>query len=242
LGRFLAGSTAHAVAPVEAVAHAVEHPQHATRNADLSVIAAAGAPVMITAPTPQGGATALETRAVHADVMLGAVARATDTHLETASVDVPMALDTASRNTLLVLAAEVGRTAAGTIRAGVSHAVARIVPTRAHRLKARPGDPLFSQARPRIDWERVGRERLLRAWKGVLREHGLPSGDVRLVGVFGPAPLGAVDGVALAADGESAVIAFRATRAPGPAGDVALARHVPTGRLLTVLVPPPAQH
>jgi hypothetical protein len=108
---------------------------------------------------------------------------------------------------------------------------------RARRLGVRPAGVLLTQRRVRVPWERLGRERLLRAWACVLRGHALPAEELRLVGVFGPAPLGAVEGVALDGDGERALIALRRTRIPGPAGDVVLARHVPSGRLVTVTIP-----
>jgi hypothetical protein len=94
-----------------------------------------------------------------------------------------------------------------------------------------PGGPLFLAHRERADWRLIGRERLARGWARVLRDHALPADDLRLIGVFGPLPLAAIAGVVLGADGRLGVRLAR-PRLPGPAGDVVLARHEPSGTLL----------
>lgn len=106
-------------------------------------------------------------------------------------------------------------------------------------LRARPGGVLLAQRRRRVPWGELGRERILAAWSRLVREHVVPAEQLRLLGVFGPAPLGAVAAIAYDPDRDRALIALRRTRVPGPAGDLALARHLPTGRLLTTAVAPP---
>jgi hypothetical protein len=164
-------------------------------------------------------------------------AHATDTVFPRGSRGVVVALAAAAGTLTVEAFAAAARGVDSTIRSGVWRSVVSIAPVPAQRLRGRAAEGLLAQRRRRIDWELVGRDRLLRAWKSVLREHGFPAGEVRLVGIFGPAPLGALEGVALDASGDAAIVALRRSRVPGPTGHVALARHVPSGRLLTVLLP-----
>lgn len=109
--------------------------------------------------------------------------------------------------------------------------VAPLPPIVAVGTRPDPAGPLFLARRERVDWGLIGRERLARGWARVLRDHALPADDLRLIGVFGPLPLAAVAGVVLGADGRLGVRLVR-PRLPGPAGDVVLARHEPSGTLL----------
>jgi hypothetical protein len=150
--------------------------------------------------------------------------------------DVAVHLTSTARAVAVQLASTAARGVESTLRRGPGRSVSPLVPGPARRLRGSASNTLLAQRRGRIDWELVGRERLLTAWKSVLREHGFPSGEVRLVGIYGPAPLGALESVALDSSGDAAIVALRRTRVPGPTGHVALARHVPTGRLLTVFL------
>ncbi len=109
--------------------------------------------------------------------------------------------------------------------------VAPLPPIVAVGARPHPEGPLFLVHRDRVDWGLIGRERLARGWARVLRDHAVPADDLRLLGVFGPLPLAAVAGVVLGADGRLGVRMVR-PRLPGPAGDVVLARHEPSGTLL----------
>ena len=102
------------------------------------------------------------------------------------------------------------------------------------------GSRLHLQRRARVPWNLLPRERLLAAWTRLLREHGAPPDELRLLGVYGPLPLGAVEGVVLRPDGRAELRLAR-RRARGPMGDVALARHVPTGHLVRSDVPEPGR-
>ncbi|MFN8122015.1 MAG: hypothetical protein U0237_06245 [Thermoleophilia bacterium] len=97
--------------------------------------------------------------------------------------------------------------------------------------RPRPDGPLLLAHRTRVDWGLMDRVRLARDWGRVLRDHRFPAEELQLVGVFGPIALAAVASVALGADGRLAVRLTR-PRLPGPAGDVVIARHEPTGTLL----------
>lgn len=109
----------------------------------------------------------------------------------------------------------------------------------ARRPRLAPGGRLHRQRRARVPWTLLPRERLLAAWTRLLREHGFRPDELRLLGVYGPLPLDAVEAVALRPDGRAEL---RMSRRRGPAtpGDVALARHVATGRLVRSDVPHPA--
>lgn len=82
-----------------------------------------------------------------------------------------------------------------------------------------------------VAWQHISPDRLRAAWQAILVEHGHPGADLELVGVYGPLPVDAVMSVALAAD-RRAVIGLSGDARRGGAGDLALARHKPTGRLL----------
>jgi hypothetical protein len=96
-----------------------------------------------------------------------------------------------------------------------------------------PAGPLLVARRRRAGWTGIDRGRLARAWGRMLADHGLPGDELTLIGLYGPVPLGLVAGVALEPDGRVALRLARA-RSTGPPGDVVLARHAPTGRLLRV--------
>lgn len=215
----------------------VEHPLPLTAAVDLEVPAPTSAPDMLLPHAAHGGPPSPIAASNTNCVAPSAAAHGLAPAVRTGHRQVVVRLISAPRDAAVGLVSGEVRGADCTLRPGLLRVVAPLAPTLARRLRGPGYDGLLSQRRVRIPWEHVGRERLLRAWKGVLREHGLPAGEVRLVGIFGPTPLGAVDGVALDATGEAAVVAMRRTRVPGPIGHVALARHVPSGRLLTVLVP-----
>jgi hypothetical protein len=71
----------------------------------------------------------------------------------------------------------------------------------------------------------------------VQRDHGGGPAELRLLGVFGPLPLGAVTDAALEPDGRLRVAL--GGRRPGRTGDVALARDLATGRLVRADAPYP---
>lgn len=84
--------------------------------------------------------------------------------------------------------------------------------------------------RTRVPWPELGRARLAAAWARVKTEHA-GSGELVLVGVFGPVPIEALESVALDADGRLAMT-FSRRGLLGRRGDVALARVVESGRLV----------
>ena len=91
--------------------------------------------------------------------------------------------------------------------------------------------------RGRTPWHLLGRDRLGAAWEAVQRDHGGGLADLRLAGVYGPLPLGAVTAASLEPDGRLRVVL--GGRRPGRTGDVALARDAATGRLVRADVPYP---
>lgn len=91
--------------------------------------------------------------------------------------------------------------------------------------------------RGRTPWHLLGRDRLAAAWEAVQRDHGGGLADLRLAGVYGPLPLGAVTAASLEPDGRLRVVL--GGRRPGRTGDVALARDAATGRLVRADVPYP---
>jgi hypothetical protein len=105
--------------------------------------------------------------------------------------------------------------------------------------RARRGIPPAARLarRERTPWHLLGRDRLAAAWEAVQRDHGDGIADLRLAGVYGPLPLGAVTVATLAPDGRLCVVL--GGRRPGPTGDVALARHAATGRLVRADAPYP---
>lgn len=222
--------------PVETVSRSVESSAVKATAIDLSVAAGTAAPPTITSGVPHGGPPAPVASVAGMHLSFGATVRPGNPAFSRRHSGVAVRLTSTARAIAVQLTSTVARGVESTLRIGPGRSVARLVPGPARRLRGHVNDGLLAQRRRRIDWELVGRERLLRAWKGVLREHGLPAGEVRLVGIFGPAPLGALESVALDASGHDAIVSLRRTRVPGPTGHVALARHVPTGRLLTVLI------
>jgi len=98
--------------------------------------------------------------------------------------------------------------------------------------------------RARVPWTAIAPERLGRGWRRLLAEHPHPVDEMRLVGVWGPLPLARVARAVLGPDGRLSVVLVPG-RTGGPRGDVLLARHLPTGRLLRTddpwpAAPPPA--
>lgn len=82
-----------------------------------------------------------------------------------------------------------------------------------------------------IAWTHITPDRLRAAWQAILADHGHPGTDLELVGVYGPLPVNAITTIAVAAD-RRATLGLAPDTAPPTAGDLALARHTPTGRLL----------
>jgi len=236
LGRFLAGSTAHGVSLPCAAAREVTQDSVGARAADLAVAAGVVAPVMFLPPASRAGPPAPLADACGEPVALTAAAHTSGATFLPRHRPVAVGLGRVAREAVLLPAGAGGAGADCVIPSGAWRRVPPLGAPPARWLRVRAGGPLYSQRRARTPWEAVGRDRLLQAWKAVLRDHVLPADDVRLVGLFGPAPLGAVESVALDPSGEVAIVALRPTRVPGPPGDIALARHVPTGRLLTVLL------
>jgi len=107
------------------------------------------------------------------------------------------------------------------------------------RARIRRGVPAAARLsrRERTPWHLLGRERLAAAWQAVQRDHGAGGADLRLAGVYGPLPLGAVSAAGLEPDGRLRVVL--AGRRPGPTGDLALARDEATGRLVRADAPYP---
>jgi len=130
------------------------------------------------------------------------------------------------------------RTAAARLAAARARAVPPLPARAVLRTPRTPPAALRVARRARVPWAGIAPERLGRGWRRVLREHAHPAGDMRLVGVWGPLPLARVAGAVLEADGRLAVTLVPG-RPGGPRGDVLLARHVPTGRLLRSDVPRP---
>ncbi|MGD9571908.1 MAG: hypothetical protein AB7V62_08500 [Thermoleophilia bacterium] len=96
---------------------------------------------------------------------------------------------------------------------------------------------LRTQRRERVAWTHLSRARLAAAWEAVQRAGGPGEADLRLVGVYGPLPVGALEAVALEPDGRIAVRLAATPRAGAP-GDVALAR-AGDGRLVRCDLPYP---
>ncbi len=193
----------------------------------------------VAAPTPRALAPALRPGAqVHA-----APAPATVVH----SCG-PEGLATSARIETAALAAPVVRGTRG-IAGTASHAVAlpgtgagMVRPLERPRAHAAPGDggPLRLRTirRARVPWPDLPRERLATAWGRIQAEHAAV-GELLLVGVFGPVPIDALSAVALDADGRLAMT-FARRGVLGRWGDVALARHAASGRLVRSDVPHPA--
>lgn len=91
-----------------------------------------------------------------------------------------------------------------------------------------------------VPWDALGRPRLAAAWAALTEGHGVPGDQIELIGVYGPVP---AQGVVAASVGRVGRVA-RIALGPAPAGagapagaDLALARHVPTGDLLSAVIP-----
>ncbi len=97
--------------------------------------------------------------------------------------------------------------------------------------------PLWRTRRRPVPWPHLDRERLRAAWDGMLAEHGIDGPDTELIGVYGRLPLGAVAHVRLDPDRTATITFDPAAPAPGPAGDLALARQGATGPLLRHAIP-----
>ncbi|WP_217921550.1 hypothetical protein [Miltoncostaea oceani] len=97
---------------------------------------------------------------------------------------------------------------------------------------------LRTQRRARVPWTLLPRPRLAAAWSAV-QDANPGAGDLRLVGVYGPLPLDAVEAAGLDGDGRLAVTLGRLRR-PSVTGDIALARVGPGDRLVRCDLPYPA--
>ena len=114
-----------------------------------------------------------------------------------------------------------------------------LVLPRAHAVRGGGGARLRTVRRARVSWARLPRERLTAAWGRIQTEHGA-GGELLLVGVFGPVPIDAITAVALEPDGRLAMT-FARRGVLGRMGDVALARHAASGRLVRCDIPHPAR-
>jgi hypothetical protein len=211
LARLGSAARAHGVAPVGARARAPERPAAPIRRPSLSL------PVEIRrAGRPGAEARRRVSAAPHAE------ARAAEAALGPArAVAVPVGEIAPRAVPAPRLGARAGR-------------VSPLAPATARR-GSRDGR-LRVLCRERIPWTLLPRERLAAAWTRLLREHRADPADLRLVGVYGPVPLAAIEGVALDGDGRLRLRLGRRA-APAGTGDVALARHAVTGRLLRSDVP-----
>lgn len=185
-----------------------------TTTADLSVTAPAAAPATLAPGATHGGPPAPVSSAVDTPFSLGATARGGHPAFSRWHSEVAVRLSSTARAGGVHLASTAARGVESAFRIASGRSATLLVPGPALRLRGGAGDGLLAQRR-RIDWERIGHERLLIAWKSVLREHGLPAEEVRLVGIFGPAPLGALESVALDASGADAIVSLRRARVPG---------------------------
>jgi len=139
----------------------------------------------------------------------------------------------------------VPRAAAAAVAPPAARGRARALATAARRcapvgaVRAHRGVPAAARRalRTRTPWHLLGRDRLGAAWEAVQRDHGAGLADLRLAGVYGPLPLGAVTAAALEPDGRLRVVL--GGRRPGRTGDVALARDAATGRLVRADAPYP---
>jgi hypothetical protein len=123
--------------------------------------------------------------------------------------------------------------------AATARSVAPIAIPRGRRAVGPLASALRTQRRERIPWRLLPRPRLAAAWSAVQRQHVGGAGELSLVGVYGPVPLGAVQGVALDRDDRLAVTLARQTRPVVP-GDIAIARVEPGRRLVRCDLPYPA--
>lgn len=212
MARLGATTVAHPAPALVAVANRVDEP-----------VPAVGAPDLAVAPLPRScpplaveargdGSDPLATAGMHADVALGVPdARRVDG-----------LISTGARAPRLLSARH--RRASSLARPGV------------HPGPAGGGRRLRTMRRERVPWTSLSRERLAAAWGRVQIEHA-SLGELLLVGVFGPVPIDAVTSVALDPDGRLAMTFSRAVS--GRRGDIALARHAASGRLVRSDVPRP---
>jgi hypothetical protein len=92
--------------------------------------------------------------------------------------------------------------------------------------------PFLRLFRSRVPWDRIGTARLGANWNRVIADHGGTAGDLRLVGIYGPMALGLVAGIGVDESGRASI---QLARRPmwGPVGDLAVARHEASGRLVS---------
>lgn len=102
-----------------------------------------------------------------------------------------------------------------------------------------PVGALRTQRRARVPWALLPRPRLAAAWRAV-QAADPGAGEPRLVGVYGPLPLDAVEAAGLDGDGRLAVTLARLRR-PSATGDIALARVGRDDRLVRCDLPYPAE-
>lgn len=106
----------------------------------------------------------------------------------------------------------------------------------APRRFARPPRALCLVRRARTPATTIDRERLAGAWATLLREHPVAADDVAFVGMYGPLPLGALVGARVEREG-SVLVELRPGGRPGPLGDLVMAIHHPTSRVLRTAYP-----
>jgi len=80
------------------------------------------------------------------------------------------------------------------------------------------------------------KKRLATMWATLLREHPLPPEEVAFVGVYGPFPMDLVVGARVGPDARI-IVEMRRKVVKGKLGDILLAVHTPTGKLLRSMYP-----
>ena len=138
-----------------------------------------------------------------------------------------------------VTLATTARPPAAAVATSAHHRDPRVHPRLHVAAGAGEGHGMRTLRRRRVPWTGLGRERLAAAWERVLTEHGA-GGELMLVGIFGPVAIDAVASVALEPDGRLAMT-FARRGVAGRPGDVALARHVASGRLVRSDIAHPAR-
>lgn len=112
-----------------------------------------------------------------------------------------------------------------------AHQVRPVSRPRAGHAAMVEGGPFYRSSRQRVPWDRLGTERLGASWNRVLADHG-SRGEMRLVGIYGPLPLGVVASVGVDEAGTASIqLAPRVMW--GPVGDLAVARLEGSGRLVS---------
>lgn len=203
--------SAHAVAPVTATAHRPDALRPPVASAPLGLRA-----LVRTAAVPAAAARREQPPALEIRPRGGPVAPAAPTAHRAATPTPPT------------------RARAAPAPGTGAHRTRALAPPGVRR--ARPA-ALLTQRRARAPWHLLPRERLAAAWAGVQGAHRAAQADLHLVGVYGPVPLGAVEAVRLEPDGRLRVTLGR--RRAEPLGDIALARHLPSQRLVRCDVPYP---